>query len=167
MSLEKEIIDFAITFLIAFFIMKIFLPEILGIDLTAVVSSSMEHRDDIYKKHYQFLQERYNYSIEYINSWPFKNGFKIGDVLVSIKTKDFKVGDVVLYRSCGNIPISHRIIYKNDSFYSIKGDNNYDFLINYCINEQKIEEERIISKVYFILPKIGYLRVLIYYLFNI
>ncbi|MEM0480848.1 MAG: hypothetical protein QXQ14_01530 [Candidatus Aenigmatarchaeota archaeon] len=166
MDLGKEILEFFITFLIAFLVMKIILPEIIGIELTAVVSSSMEHREDIEIKHYSFLEKKYNYTREYINSWPFKYGFKVGDVLVAIKSDNYNIGDIVLYRGCGNVPISHRIVYKYDSYYAIKGDNNLGFLTG-CINEEKVEKERIISKVVFVLPKIGYVRVLIYYLLGI
>ena len=164
----KEVLDFLIFFLIAFFVMRILFPEIIGIDFTAVVSPSMEHRniEHIKISHYQFLKEKYNYSKEFIDSWPFKNGFSVGDVLFVIKTKEVNVGDVVLYKSCGNIPISHRVVNKGNDYYSIKGDNNINFLIS-CVNEEKIEKERIIGKVYFVLPKIGYLRVLIFYIFGI
>jgi SOS-response transcriptional repressor LexA len=166
--IAKEIVDFILFFLIAYLIMRIIFPEIIGIDFTAVVSPSMEHRNKerIEKTYYEFLEKKYNYSLEYINTWPFKNGFAVGDVLFVIKTKNVNVGDVVLYKSCGEIPISHRIVYKENNYYSIKGDNN-DYFLKFCVDEEKIEKDRIIGKVYFILPKIGYLRVLIYYTFGI
>ena len=164
----KEVLDLLIFFLIAFFVMRILFPEIIGIDFTAVVSPSMEHRNvkHIEISHYQFLEKKYNYSREFIDKWPLRNGFGIGDVLFVVKTKEVNVGDVVLYKSCNEIPISHRVVYKENNFYSIKGDNN-NYFLSLCVNEEKVEKERIIGKVYFVLPKIGYLRVLIYYIFKI
>lgn len=100
----------------------------LGTDLpiVAVVSDSMTHDDTTQVRHYQFLQDRYGYTTEQINSWSLKNGFLKGDVLVvkGVEKEDLKVGDVIVYNIPGqSIPIVHRIVEINENILT-KGDHN-------------------------------------------
>lgn len=136
--------------------------------LVVVVSGSMMHLEDIESKHYKFLEEKFGYNRSYIDSWPLRNGFGIGDILVVIKTEDLKVGDVIVFRNyCQNIPIAHRIIKINeDGTLQTKGDNNYFQNVWVCYDERRIKREDVYGKVVLVIPKIGLIRYFIYSIFG-
>lgn len=126
--------------------------------VVAVVSGSMEHDESLESDHYSWLEKNMGYDRDYVNSWPVRNGFNVGDMPVVRGKENYKVGDVIVY-SVGGIdaPIIHRIIKVNDDgSYQTKGDNNGGQL-NY---EKGVKREQVKGKVIFIIPKIGYFKVL-------
>lgn len=131
----------------------------------AVVSGSMEHDASIENDHYKWLEENLGYDRNYIDSWPVSNGFSVGDMPIVKGNKEYKVGDVIIYSVDGiNAPIIHRIIKINeDDSYQTKGDNNNRQ--NYY--EFSIKQQQVKGKVIFIIPKIGYFKVLINNLFGV
>ncbi|MBI2034868.1 MAG: hypothetical protein HYT11_04015 [Candidatus Levybacteria bacterium] len=157
--------------LLGFFAAVIFyyviLSTVLGNNtpVVAVVSSSMEHDASLDQDHYQWLKENLGYDKNYINSWPVANGFNVGDMPIVRSQEKFGVGDVIVYSVEGiNAPIIHRIIKINDDgTYQTKGDNNSGQL-NY---EFSVKLEQIKGKVIFIIPKIGYFKVVINRLFGV
>lgn len=149
------------------------------IPIVAVVSGSMEHANPEIM-HYRWLEESLGYDRSYIDSWPASNGFLVGDMpvvsggppltgffsLVNGKEEvKYEVGDVIVYSVSGvSAPIIHRIIKINDDgTYQTKGDNNlgqWDY-------EFKVKSDQIKGKVIFIIPKIGYFKVLTNKLFGV
>ncbi len=127
--------------------------------VVAVVTSSMEHDHTTEVVYYQWLQNRLGYGREYIDSWPVPNGFFVGDMPIVQGAQDYSVGDVVVYTIPGQrIPIIHRIIKINsDGTYMIKGDHNNDLLPF----ESSVKKEQVHGKVMFIIPKIGYFKVVV------
>lgn len=126
--------------------------------VVAVVSSSMQH-DNADQTHYTWLESRLGYSREYIDSWSIPTGFFVGDMPIVTGAKEYNVGDVIVYSvSAQKYPIIHRIIKINDDgTYQTKGDNNsvqaqYEF---------SVQPEQIYGKVIFIVPKLGYIKVII------
>jgi signal peptidase I len=115
---------------IAAYLLNFGLGLVLGTDLpvVAVVSESMTHDITTPLRHYEFLEEKYNYTKEQINSWPIKGGFLKGDALVVVGTKigDLKPGDVIVYDIEGQkTPIVHRIVkIDDDADITTKGDHN-------------------------------------------
>lgn len=136
--------------------------------LVVVVSGSMMHLEDIESKHFKFLEEKFGYNRSYIDSWPLRNGFGIGDILVVIKTEDLKVGDVIVFRNyCQNIPIAHRIIKINeDGTLQTKGDNNHFQNVWVCYDERRIKREDVYGKVVLVIPKVGLVRYFVYKIFG-
>ena len=126
--------------------------------VVAVVSTSMQH-DHVEQTHYQWLDDRMGYSEDYIKSWSIPTGFLVGDMPVVQGSGDYEVGDVVVYSvSNQNFPIIHRIIKINeDNTYQTKGDNN----LNQLPYEFKVHKEQIYGKVLFIIPKLGYFKVML------
>lgn len=167
----KDIIEIIIIFLLVFLFYRVILVWIFGnpYPLVVVVSGSMMHDKNLEVKHYDFLEKTFGYNRSFINSWPLKNGFGIGDVLVVIKTENLKVGDVVVFKNnCQNIPIAHRIIAINPDFtFQTKGDNNYGQNISPCYNERNISRNEIYGKVVLVIPKIGLLRYFIFSIFGV
>ena len=149
--------------------------------VVAVVSGSMEHKNPE-ATHYQWLEKNMGYNESYIESWPVPDGFSVGDMpIVSGGTplagffsfigdgdKDqekYEIGDVIVYSVPGvNAPIIHRIVKINDDgTYQTKGDNNSGQL-NY---ESSVTPGQVKGKVIFIIPKIGYFKVLTNRLFGV
>lgn len=127
--------------------------------IVVVVSCSMSHsnQERIEKYHYEFLEKNFNYNKSLINSFPFKNGLLPGDVAVIKKENEYKVGDVIVFLKRNmKAPIIHRIIKVENGIYQTKGDNNPAQLEI----EKNIKYDEIIGKVIFIIPKIGYLKLI-------
>lgn len=132
--------------------------------VVAVVSSSMQHDNDD-QTHYAWLESRLGYSREYINSWSIPTGFFVGDMPIVAGSNKYHVGDVIVYSvSAQKYPIIHRIIKINDDgTYQTKGDNNslqaqYEF---------SVRTDQIHGKVIFIVPKLGYIKVIVSRAFGI
>jgi len=154
-------------FLAAVIFYYVILSTVLGNNtpVVAVVSSSMEHDVSIESDHYQWLEKNLGYGKDYINSWPVVGGFNVGDMPIVRGQEKYQIGDVIVYSVEGiNAPIIHRIIEINDDgTYQTKGDNNSGQL-NY---EFSVNPEQINGKVIFIIPKIGYFKVLTNRLFGV
>jgi signal peptidase len=96
--------------------------------IVAVMTGSMVHDATTHYRHYQFLGENFGYTEEEINSWPIKNGFRPGDVLIikGIPEEELEVGDVIVFTYEGQpVPIIHRIVTIDENGYPYtKGDHN-------------------------------------------
>ncbi len=126
--------------------------------IVAVVSNSMKHMN-AEVTYYQWSEKNLDYDRNYIDSWPVSNGFAVGDMPVIKGQEKYEVGDVIVYSVEGiGAPIIHRIIKINDDgTYQTKGDNNSGQLPY----ESSVKPEQIKGKVIFIIPKIGYFKVLL------
>ena len=128
--------------------------------VVAVVSPSMQH-DNADVTHYNWLAEYHDYSRDFVESWSIPTGFLIGDMPIVKGEGDngYDVGDIVVYSVSGQkFPIIHRIIKVNaDGTYQTKGDNN----INQLPYEFAVRDDQIFGKVVFVIPKLGYFKVLL------
>ena len=162
-NLEKgwkgTLISFIVAFLFAYLIHR-GLAFALSTPEAAVIiySSSMQH-DNPEVTYYGWLKEKLNYSREFIDSWPFPNGLYVGDIAFLQGQKEYKVGDVIVYSAKNYpLPIIHRIIKINeDGTYQTKGDNNFGQLSF----EKRVEREKIYGKVIFVIPRLGYPKVIL------
>ena len=82
---------------------------------------------------------------------------KVGDIVVVRKrpVSDIKIGDVITYKTEGNIYITHRVVQifteGNDLKFKTKGDaNNIE-------DKDSIYEDQLIGKLAFRIPKGGYI----------
>ena len=132
--------------------------------VVAVVSQSMQH-DHAQQTYYGWLENNLGYGQEYIKSWPVPTGFFVGDMPIVQGAGEYEVGDVVVYsipcdlypNQC-KYPTIHRIIKINeDGTYQTKGDNNPHQLLY----EFRISGEQIHGRVIFIIPKLGYFKVIL------
>ncbi len=135
-----------------------------SLPVVAVVSSSMQH-DNAELTHYSVLQRAYSYSRAEIDSWPAAGGFAIGDMPVVQGSDSYKIGDVIVYSvESQPAPIIHRIIKVNDDgTFQTKGDNN----LSQLPYESSVSKSQISGKVIFIIPKLGYVKVLASKIFGI
>ena len=134
------------------------------VPIVAVVSPSMQH-DNPELTFYGWLEKNLGYNRSYINSWPINKGFEVGDMPIVIGSNNYNIGDVIVYSVPGsNFPIIHRIVKINDDgTYQTKGDNN----LSQLPYEIRIREEQIYGKVIFIIPKLGYVKVIMNKIFGV
>jgi len=130
--------------------------------VVAVVSDSMTHDSLVEKNHYQFIEKNLGYSREEIDSWPIKNGFLRGDVLVvkGVTKEDLKVGEVVVYDIKGqDTPIVHRIVKIEDGQLTTKGDHNPSY--------DPWKPIKIHGKAIFVIPYLGWPKLLFTQIFGV
>lgn len=132
--------------------------------VVAVISESMQH-DNADQTHYNWLETNLGYDEEYVNSWSIPTGFFVGDMPLVQGQDEYEIGDVIVYEGGGqSFPTIHRIIKINgDGTYQTKGDNN----IKQLTYEFSVSDEQIYGKVVFVIPKLGYVKVLMTNVFGI
>jgi signal peptidase I len=126
--------------------------------LVAVVSTSMQHENEEIT-HYAWLESKFGYNRSYVNSWPIAKGFSKGDMPIVVGSKNYEIGDVIVYK-VNRIPhpIIHRIVAINeDGSYQTKGDNN----LSQLTYEYKVIKSQIYGKVMFVIPKLGWFKILV------
>jgi len=125
-----ETVGYILLGVVAAYLLNFGLGLVLGTDLpvVAVVSDSMTHDVTASVRHYEYLQEKYGYTQEEVDSWPITGGFLKGDALVVIGTgiDELKPGDVIVYDiQEQSTPIVHRIVeIDEDGDIITKGDHN-------------------------------------------
>jgi len=129
--------------------------------VVAVVSNSMTHDSSIEATHYKWLEENLGYNKSYIDSWPVKDGFLIGDMPIVVGSDNYNIGDVVVYSKPNQgVPIIHRIIKINpDGSFVTKGDHNPADDVTSRIVSKPVSLSQVHGKVIFIIPKLGYFKV--------
>lgn len=129
--------------------------------VVAVVSESMTHDETTEYRHYKYLEGEFGYTREEIDSWPLKNGFRKGDVLVviGVNTSKLEVGDVIVYDiNNQKIPIVHRIVKMNNSKIVTKGDHNPTI--------DPWEAVYVHGKAVFVIPYLGWPKLIFTYIMS-
>ena len=131
----------------------------------SILTGSMTHDSYTVINHYRWLENNLGYNRSYIDSWPFKEGLDIGDLVVIKGCENYEVGDIILYDVReAPIPIIHRIIKINeDGSYMTKGDHNPGL----NLFEYSVRKEQIKGKVILKIPYLGMPYVLIYRIFGV
>jgi len=120
--------------------------------MTANYKENFDNWWDLCKHTY----EKFNITKEDFAKFPFKDGFKIGDMPIVQGSDSYKVGDVIVYEAGQSAPIIHRIVKINeDGTYQTKGDHN----AGQNPYEYSVKKEQIYGRVIFIIPKLGYFKV--------
>lgn len=148
-----------------------------SVPLVAVLSGSMDHginddgypcgtRVSDYKESFdywwsscEFTYRSFGITREQFADFPFKDGFKRGDIPIIQNDASFGVGDIIVYGiPSQGVPIIHRIVELNDDgTYQTKGDHNP----GQNAYERSVQKSQIRGKVIFVVPYLGYLRVLL------
>ena len=149
------IINIILAFILVKFIIYPGFGLVLGTDfpVVAVVSSSMEHsvRFDQWWLSNRDFYEDINIKKEEFQNFPFKNGFNKGDIMVLIKPKNIKRGDVIVYDSRKyQYPIIHRVISTEPII--TKGDNN-------SRDDGNINKEAVVGKAIFRIHLLGWIKI--------
>ena len=160
----EGIIPLILNIIIAFLVVKYLIYPGLGfifntnLPVVAVVSGSMSHNSLDFNAWWEQNQAFYNekgISKEKFFSFPIKNGFNKGDIMVLYGTKieNIKVGDVVVYKSSlYAYPVIHRVVNINTTF-ETKGDHNQ------ISDPNKVNSEQILGKAILRIPYLGWVKV--------
>ncbi len=173
---SNSILSWILLFVLAFIIVKfIFFPLaslILSSKMPFVIveSYSMQHCHSIsnnklfgcsfdkYWFYYGSWYEKNGIERSEFEKFKFKNGLNAGDIVVVKGKKQYEIGDIIVFFANGK-PIIHRIINKTCEqacIYETKGDNNQD-QIDF---EKEIMEKQIVGKAVFVIPKLGWIKLL-------
>ena len=173
---EDSIWSWIVNIILAFIIIKFLVYPGLGFLLStshpvvAVVSESMEH-DSSFNGWWSNANKWYvanGINKEDFNSFPLKNGFNKGDIMV-LKGKnanDIKIGDVIVFWSAKKDPIIHRVVKKwqenKVNYFQTKGDNyrtNPVSIKNPSLDETNITQYEIVGRAIFRIPLLGYIKI--------
>ncbi len=167
---DNSILSWIVNVVLAFIIIKFLVYPGLGLllgtthPIVAVVSGSMEHELPFE----QWWQENEAYytgigiTKEQFESFPLKNGFKRGDIIVLGNADNAKVGDIIVFRSGRPDPIIHRVIktdITNGITYVTKGDHNRAPIIDDSLNEYDTKKSAVIGKHLVKIPFLGYIKI--------
>ncbi len=191
-SILSWVVALAVIYIIVKFIFFPGLSLILGssLPLAGVESSSMEHQivkdnygvlslcNNVYnsqnKKSLNFSEywencgdwyEQRNISKQTFSTFPLKNGFSKGDVIIVWGRFKPKLGEIIIFKpnpdSTAPRPIIHRIVNINENgIIQTKGDHNKKQLTKdnniYKTDETNIKQEQIIGKAVIRIPFLGY-----------
>jgi len=201
-SVWSWIANIVIAFLIIRFIFYPVLGVVLGTSypIVAVVSESMEHglhrgvlcgqsfRDwkDSFRNYWEVCggwYESKSITSEQFRSFPFRDGFDKGDVIILWRAtnENVEVGDILVFQGNRPQPIIHRVVHswqeeaagveelgekegaeeerKSNRYYQTKGDHNSNS-IEGEFGETRISEERIIGKGVVRIPYLGWIKIL-------
>ncbi|MAF98997.1 MAG: signal peptidase I [Nanoarchaeota archaeon] len=182
-SIWSWLLNIAIAFLLIKFLIYPGIGLILGtpFPIVAVVSESMEHglhngqlcgahldefkySFDNYWKTCGPWYEQHGITADQFSTFPIKNGFNKGDVIILMSAKNVKLGDVLVYKSSKPQPIIHRTvrIYEEDgqTFYQTKGDHNRASITSAPLNEARVTEDIIVGKGVVRIPYLGWIKIL-------
>ena len=129
--------------------------------VVAVITRSMIHENPE-QTFVSWFNER-NYTQAQLESFPFPNGIRQGDLVVvrGIPFDKIRVGDVIVYKFPGKEPIIHRVVeIKNQTIYT-KGDNNmYMDQLGDAI-APPITAKELKGKAVFHIPLLGYVKIIV------
>lgn len=157
--------SFFVNLIIAFVIIKfIFFPLAAfvtgsSMPLVIVESCSMYHPTDLEGVLNNPVYSKFNISYEDTNSWNFKRGLSKGDIILVVRPKNIKIGDVIIFNGGTAHPIIHRVISLNPL--ATKGDNektNPDQLSF----EKSIKENQLVGKALFRIPFLGWIKLIFF-----
>ncbi len=178
---DNSIWSWLVNIVLAFVLIKYIVYPGLGLILgtshpiVAVVSGSMEHEGSFDKwwsskccldltctqsfAQSEFYAER-NINRQIFQSFPFKNGFNKGDMMVLFSPKKAELGEIVVFTAQHRTdPIIHRVVgIKKDNVLSFatKGDHN----CGSAEFEENIREDMIIGKAVLRIPLLGWIKIL-------
>lgn len=111
---------------------------------------------------------------EVFSSFPMKNGFSKGDIIIVWGRFEPKIGNIIIFKpnkeSKAPRPIIHRIIKIENGTIQTKGDHNPEQLKisnnDYRTDETTIKPDQIIGKAIFKIPYLGWLKIIVVDIMN-
>ena len=166
-SIWSWIVDLILAFIIVKFVFFPLLSLIFASSLPLVVveSTSMLHVSnfDGFWSDYGAFYEDVGIAKEEFSNFPLKNGFDKGDIMIIQGEKNYKTGEIIVFRIPGqSTPIIHRIIKIEEGNYSTKGDHN-PYQLSY---EKEIQKSQVVGKAIGKIPYLGWLKLVFVELFR-
>lgn len=187
---EDNLLSWALNIIVAFILIKWVIYPGLGMILNtgypvvAVVSQSMEHNGMGFNQWWAANHGWYesnNITMDDFNTFPVRNGFNKGDIMILYGVDGVDIGDVVVFWGGKKEPIIHRVAKRwNDIdgnwYFQTKGDNNRVSLQVYqnifgvtvpkgtegaikVIDETEIAKKDVVGKAIFRVPYLGYIKI--------
>lgn len=173
-----------IALLVILYIVYPLLGYLLGTSfpIVAVISESMDHGlhtgalcgqgfDEFHESFDNYWNicggwyDQRNISKEEFSEFPFRDGFRKGDIIVLWKatTKNVNVGDILVFKGSKQYPVIHRVVltWQEDEHYyfQTKGDHNRNSMTG-PFGETQIEEKRFVGKGVIRIPYLGWLKII-------
>lgn len=182
-SLLSWLVNVVLAFIIVKFVFYPLLSLIVGssLPLVAVISPSMEHRASdvgvlnsicgvsVDESGFFDLESWWvvcgswylnnNISFDEFSSFPLRNGFNKGDIILIRGASVLDVGDVVVFQSGKAYPIIHRVVKLEDDFFVTKGDNNPSLIRDSELDESRVLYSSVIGKAYGRVPYLGFVKI--------
>ncbi|MEK6886958.1 MAG: hypothetical protein AABW88_03930 [Nanoarchaeota archaeon] len=180
---DDSLLSWIVNIILAFVLIKFIIFPVLGFilgsefPLVAVVSSSMDHdaKFDIWWNSSaacgSFICKQSDYykqfgiTKEQFKTFPFKNGFSKGEVMVLTSPKNLELGDVIVFISKEGKPIIHRVISLNPL--ETKGDKNPAQIQTEFLNEKNVGQYTLIGKASLRIPFIGYVKIVFVWILSL
>ena len=185
---EDSVVSWIANLIVAFLLIRYIVYPVLAIILgtsfpiVAVVSESMEHglhKGVICGQQFDEFHESFDNYWDVCGSWyencnltkaefrsfPFRNGFNKGDVIILWRANNgnLKVGDILVFQGNKPQPIIHRVIKTwqegDNHYYQTKGDHNSKSMTG-PLGESRISEQRVLGKGAVRIPYLGYMKIL-------
>ena len=159
----KEYLEAIIVAIIIYFAFKYILVFALGANppFAVVVSGSMHHSEE-FDSWWQYNAEEYarhGIDEEMFTTFPSKNGFSRGDIVIIKRDESIEVGDIIVFKVPSmSVPIVHRVVRISEEeqrYYLTKGDAN-GFVDTYYWGKDGTPEDEVIGRVVLVIPKLGY-----------
>ncbi len=161
---DDSLLSWIINIILAFVLVKFLIYPGLGLFLgtthpvVAVVSGSMEHEVkgfDFWWYNNKDYYIDYDIKKENFTEYRFRDGFNRGDLMVIVRAKEIKKGDVIVFRGDAEEPIIHRVINVSSEAYQTKGDNGITNRKSRT-DETEITNDRVVGKAIFRVPYLGW-----------
>jgi len=167
---DDSALSWVVSVALAFLVIKYLIYPGLGLllgtpyPIVAVVSSSMEHPDgfDDFWRTNEAYYSLHDITEEDFMSYPFRNGFNKGDIMILVGAGDVELGDVIVFQSTSD-PIIHRVIKTWEDqglHYKTKGDANpLSIRDPSSLDETDIRPESVLGKAALKVPVLGWIKI--------
>jgi len=175
---EDSVASWVANVIVAFVLIKFIVYPVLGLVLgtqypiVAVVSESMEHQgtfDDWWESDCRVadgmipqstLYGKYRIDRDTFRTFPMRNGFNKGDLMLLVSADGAKTGDVLVFAAPGfNDPIIHRIVERRENGDKASFDTKGDHNCGQSAFERGIGEERVFGKAALRIPLLGWIKI--------
>jgi len=173
---SNTVLSWIVCILLIFLIIRFIIFPVSGLILgtsmpfVIVESGSMHHEGNLsewWAIHSDWYEKNDIDLFEIEDYWNFKNGLNKGDIIIIKGSKDYKKGEIIIFKiQEKNTPIIHRIVdterLDGKLTYSTKGDHNDGQLLQELI----ITKEQVVGKAIGRIPGVGWIKLFFVELFK-
>lgn len=100
-------------------------------------------------------------SREQFETFPLKNGFSKGDIIVLTgkEPEDIQIGDTIVFQAKKAYPIIHRVVQIDGEIFQTKGDHNPSQINDGLLNEYNIHQDQILGVAKARVPYLGWVKI--------
>lgn len=160
-SWQSWIVSLVLMYLVIKYVLFPVFSLVFGTPLPLVVveSCSMYHETDYdswWGQNSLWYGSVRNISGEQFDSFPFKNGLNKGDIVFLYGKSDYKLGDIIVFRSNYTYPLIHRVVSLVPL--ATKGDHNPGHLSE----ELNIDRSMVLGHAVLRIPALGWFKLIFF-----